>query len=284
METAPPPLPEKKKTSPWLFIAPAVGFIVLIIIVAGGAFAFQSMKKKRAASQAALAEIQNTATEEREKLADSIEKGEISGSDDAIGRMKQQLEKSANQMAPDDAAAARALAGYLAQMQKQAQAYEAALKGLIDAEVLSFDLRDRAAIAGHRKLLVDFAAANDQLTDLVRRSEKLARTALTDAKVPERTIEATMTGFNKGRPQRQLQLRIREQDRILGEAGLAALDLLEKNWGRWSRDETSGELTFQDDAALAAFNEQMAKIQAAADEQGKAQQELAGQMHAMKRP
>jgi len=281
---SPPPLPGKKKTNPWVIIGPVLGGIVLIALVASAAVTFQRMKQKRAAANAAFSEMQNAASDEREKMADSIQKGETSGSDEAIGRMKQQLEKSAAHMSRDDANAARALAVYLARMQEKAQAYEAALKRMLDADVLAFNFSDRAMIEPHRKLIVDFAAANDEMTDTVLRAEELARAELVTAKVPERTIEATMNGFNKGRVQRQLQLRIREYDHTLGEAGLATLDLLDKNWGRWSRDETSGQLRFQDDATLDTFNGLMTKIQTAADEQTRTQQELAVQMRAMGRP
>lgn len=277
----PPPLPAPKKSNPWLYIGAAFGFIVMAAGVASLIVFTQQMKQKQAASKAAIEEIETSAATEREKMANSIEKGETSGSDEAIGRMKAQLEKSAGQMSPDDAAAARALAGYLTQMQTQAKTYETALARLLEAEVLAFKSTDRATLATHRQIVADFAAANEKLTDLVARSEEIARTALVDAKVPSRTVEATMNGFNKGREQRQLQLRIRAQDRTLGEASLATIDLLEKTRGRWSRDETSGQLSFQDDATLKTFNELMEKVQNAADEQTKVQQELATKMRAM---
>jgi hypothetical protein len=279
--TSPPPLPGQKKGSVWPYIGAALGFIVLVSFALLAAHFAQQLKKKQAASQAAIEEIETSAATEREKMADSIEKGETSGSDEAIGRMKAQLEKSAGQMSPDDAAAARALTGYLSQMQTQAKTYEAALARFLEAEILAFKSTDHATLVAHRQIVADFAAANEQLTGLVARSEEIVRAALINAKVPNRTLEATMNGFNKGRAQRQLQLRIRAHDRTLGETSLAAIDLLEKNRGRWSRDEASGQLSFQDDATLKTFNELMEKVQHAADEQTKAQQELAAQMRAM---
>ncbi len=277
----PPPLPAPRKRNLWPYLATALGFLVLATGVGFAIYFTQLMKQKQAASQAAVEAIESSAATEREKMADSIERGDTGGSDEAIGRMKTQLEKSAGQMSPDDAAAARALAGYLTQMQTQARTYEAALARLLEADVLAFKSTDRATLGAHRQVVTDFAAANEQLTDLVARSEEIARTALVNARVPARTVEATMNGFNKGRPQRQVQLRIRAHDRTLGEASLAAIDLLEKTRGRWSRDEASGQLTFQDDATLETFNQLMEKVQNAAAEQTKAQQELATMMRAV---
>ena len=267
----------------WPFVVAALGFVALAAITTVSVIGVQHVRQKRAAQQLAHSEMQRSAAETRERIADSIEKGETKGSDEAIGRLKEQLEKSANQLSGDDAAASRAMAAYLAKMQTQAHDYEAALGNLLEEHVLEFSLRDRATIEAHRKLLKNFATVNDRLTDTVRRAEELARAELTAARISPRMIEATMAGFNKGRFQRQLQLRIREHDRTLGEAGLAAIDLLDEHWGRWSRDEASGQLQFQDDATLETFNELMAKIQNAADKQTKVQQELVEQMRAMGR-
>ncbi len=280
----PPPLPGKKKSSVWPFIAAGMGFVVLMTLVALAAITLQRMKAKQAAARTALSDIQKSSVEAREKIADAMEKGEVTGSDEVIGRMKEQLEKSAGHLSGDDAAASRAMAAYLSKMQMQAREYEAALGRLISAEVLSFNLQDRSTLEAHRKLVREFAAANDQLTDTVRHAEELARTELKAAKVSARMLEATMTGFNKGREQRQLQLRIRDHDRTLGEAGLGALDLLDKNWGRWSHDKTSGQLRFEDDAALASFNTFITTIQTAAAEQTQVQQELVEKVRAMNRP
>lgn len=155
---------------------------------------------------------------------------------------------------------------------------------MLEANVLSFQFSERATLEAHRKLVVQFSAANDRLTNLVQRSEEMVRAELVAAKVPAKLLESTMNGFNQGRPQRALQLRIRQHDHTLGEAGLAVLDLLDRNWGRWERDEVSGQLRFHDDATLATFNTLITQIQTAAEEQTRAQQELAAKMRAMNQP
>jgi len=276
----PPPLPTRKM-SVWPFVVAGVVVVFFGLIILGATVAYKSYQHKRAEAKAAFEHMQQTASEERQKMADSIEKGEMPSHQEAIDRVKQELEKSASHMSRDDAAAARALSSFLTDMQVQLRTYEAAAGKMIEAEVLAFASPDRETLAKHRKLVVDFAAANEVLTDTVRKSESLARAALVSAKVPERTIEATMTGFNKGREQRQMQLRIREYDRVLGESALAAIDLLEKTRGKWSRNEASGQLTFQDDATLDTFNGLITKIQETGEAQTKVQQELAAKMRTM---
>lgn len=281
MNLLPPPLPGPPKKRIWPIIAAGFGFVVLLAGTAAVTTFVQRMQARNAATQSALHEIEDSAAAAREAMADSLEKGEATGNDEVLGRMKEQLEKSASKMSGDDAAATRAMANYLAKMQIEARGYEAALARLLEANVLNFQISDRAEFEAHRQLVRDFAAANEQLTANVRNAETLARAELAAEKTSSRLTEETMAGFNQGRGQRQMQLRIREQDRVLGEASLGALDLLEKNWGRWSRDETSGQLSFEDDATLESFNALISQIEAAADEQTKVQQELAEQMRTM---
>jgi hypothetical protein len=282
--STPPPLPSQKKTNVGLWIAAAFGLLILISLSVGATVAIHGFQKKQAAKREALAQMEKEAAAAREYTATSLEKGDLApGQEDRaryMGRMKDALEKSATHLTGDEAAATRAIAAFLARMQEHVQTYETASARILEAKVLSFEITDRATIAQHRQLLGEFSAANEKLTDILHHSEDLVRKELAAAKVSDRMVETTMTGFNRSRAQRQLQLRIRESDRVLGETGLAALDLLEKNWGQWNRDTASGQLLFQNDATLASFNVLMAKIQTAADEQGKAQQELAAKIRA----
>ena len=74
---------------------------------------------------------------------------------------------------------------------------------------------------------------------------------------------------------------MRKHDRTLGELGLATLALLEKNWGRWKLDPASGQLSFDDDPTLEAYNQLIEKIQTAAADQEKAQKELAARLRTL---
>lgn len=257
-----------------------VGLLIFIALSFAATVAFQNFKKKQAAKQEALAQMEKEVAAARDYAASSLEKGESPASQEYMGRMKETLEKSAANLSGGDAAATRALAAFLGRMQARVQTYEAASARVLEAKVLSFEITDRAAITQHRQLLVEFSEANEKLTDILRRAEELVREELAAAKVPDRMIEITMNGFNKNRSQRELQLRIREYDRVLGETGLAILDLLDKNWSQWNRDAAKGQLLFQSDATLASFNDLITKIQTTAEEQGKAQQELAAKIRA----
>jgi len=270
-------MPAKKK-SVWPYIGAVLGFLFLLSLVGLAALGMQRVKQKRARADAAFRDMEKTVAEERNKVADSIEKGEMGSTDDSVTRMKQQLEKSAEHLPRDNANATRALAAYLGKLQANARDYETALNKVLKADVLSFSFTDQATLDEHRQMVVEFAAANDKLADSIRHSEDMARAELVAAKVPDRVIESTMNGFNKARGQRQLQLQLRAHDKTIGEASLATFDLLKKNWGRWSRDQATGSLRFQDTETMNTFNELFDKIQKAATEQAEEQKELARQM------
>ncbi len=275
----PPPLPAKKNGRVWLVVVIVLGLILFAAFVGTAVQVFTKVKKKSADRDAALADMQRATSEERQKIAESLEKGEAIGGGDSINRIQQQMEKSAALMSKDDAAVMRGMSSYLAKMQAQARTYEEALAKFLKAEVLAFKVTDRSTLTEYRKIVTDFAVANDRLTDTIRRGEQLVREELAAVHVPDRTIEATVVGFNRGREQRQMQIRIRECDHDLGEASLAAIDLLDKNWGKWSHDP-AGQMVFQNTATMEIFNELMKKVQKAGAEQSKAQQELAQKMKA----
>ena len=105
--------------------------------------------------------------------------------------------------------------------------------------------------------------------------EELVRSELDAAKVPASVRDASMSGFSRSHALlRPLQLQIRRCDKTLGDTSLLVLDLLDKHWGKWKLDAASKTLTFEDDAALVAYNAGIEKIDAAAAEQAEAQEQL----------
>ena len=278
----PPPLPVRRKRRVWIVFAVLgmIGLISLGALGALGTFAFRRAAERRAS----IKELENKAHEERERMADAMSRGEIGGGDAAIERMKGQLEKSAAKFSSGDAAAARALGAFLSKMQIQVREYEASAARLTEANVFSFAIRDRSTLEAHRQIVRDFLTSNAKLTDTLRNAEQLARAELDAANIPAKLRETTMAGFNQSQATRPLQLRIRAYDQTLGDAALATHDLLEKNWGKWSRDKTTGQIRFEEDATLSAYNALIEKVQTAADEQGKVQAELVARMRSQKTP
>jgi hypothetical protein len=272
-------MPAKPKSYLGIIIAACLVFVVIVVgvLVAVGFFVRQEIVKRQA-----MAQFEKTAAEERTKMADAVKEGNVADGNAALGRMKDQLGKSAAQMSGPDAAAARAMASYMGKMQGQLGEYGAVLNRLTKEKVLSFDIRDRATIEPHRQLVHELLAANAKLKNALQHGEELLGAELDAEKVPETTRNQTLAGFNRSQAQlRPLQMRVRECDEILGESALSVLDLLDQSWGHWERDETNGRLRFHDNATLASFNELIKKIQAAAADQAKAQQELVAKAKAI---
>lgn len=282
--TSPPPLPPAAGRSRLWILLIAVAIVVALAAVAAVAIAvptFRRAQEKKAASRAAMEQFEKSANEERAKIADLIEDGNATGGGDALGRMKEQLEKSAGQFGAGDAGAARAMASFLGKMQAQMHEYEATVARMTEADVFSFHPRDKTVIEAHRQIVRDFLASNARFADTLARSDELVRAELDAAKVPAKARDAALRGVSRSQQSvRPLQIQIRKCDQTLGDSALAILDLLEKEWGRWSYDEAAGGRRFDDKATLLAHDVLIEKIQAAGEEQAKAQAAVAAKMRA----
>lgn len=283
---SPPPPRDNKRL--WVILA-VVAVLLLAAgsaaVVAIGIFGWRSVQTKRDAARAATAEFQTAVDQEREKMVERLRSGDGSGGEEALGRIKEQLEKSATQLGDADAGAARAMAAFMGTMQEQVRSYQVAATRFTEAQIFNPAFRDPSAIAGARQVARDFIAQNARVTDLLERSEDLLRAELDAAQVPSKTREETIKGFMRSQARsRAVQLRVRATDHQLGEAALAALDLLEKDWGKWRHDATSGNIVFDDAATAAAYNSLVEQVQKIAAEQAQAQQELAALMQSAPRP
>jgi len=262
----------------WIIVTAVVVGLVLMLgaFVGVGVFVYRRIQQDRAAK-----EVAAIAAAEKARMAESFANGNNPDGESAIGRVKAQIEKSSTQMNATDAATARAMAAFLGKMQVQARLYQSAVQRLTSDKIFTFNIPDQATLATHRQTLRDFVAMNAQLTDTIANSEALIRSELEAADVPAATIEATIRGYQESQGNtRPLQMQIRQYDRIMGDSGLAILDLLEKNWGRWDRNPQTGQLTFRDDATLAAYNQLIQRVQAASQQQAIAQKQMAEFMRA----
>jgi hypothetical protein len=77
------------------------------------------------------------------------------------------------------------------------------------------------------------------------------------------------------KPLLPLQLRIRDCDDTIGQNALAVLNLLDVNWGNWSRDAATGRIDFPSTITLATFKEYVGKIADAANGRKQATEDLA---------
>jgi hypothetical protein len=175
-----------------------------------------------------------------------------------------------------DAEAAQALGNYLARLRAQIRDHDAAFLRLRQQGALAWRIRDHVEIDRDRKIIQAFLTTNTRLTDTLQHAEGLIRAELETAKVPPATREAALTLYAKTQaPLLPLQMRIRQCDETIGKNGLAVLDLLDFNWGSWTRNEATQQLNFSNTITLAMFRDYVGKIEAAANERKAAQDELA---------
>jgi hypothetical protein len=253
-------------------------FLGLGALVVAGYSAF----KKKTAEKVALNEMKETRQQVNSELADLVESGEVSGSGDLVGKMKEQMEKTATNLDPEGAATVRAMAAFMGRMQGELAVYEKISKEIEAAELYAFNVTEREKLKEYREMIRAFQASNQRLTEILTNSEGIVREALVQAKVSQKTQDATLDQFVKTQAQvAPLQLKIRKADSALCETSFAMIDLLEKNWGKWYPEKGTGELMFEDDVTLAAFQALQQKIVAIAGEQGKAQEQLVIKMRAM---
>ena len=280
MPPLPPPLPAAPpKNRTRIIVVAVVAFcaVFLVALVVAGFVAFQRVKTRAEATRA----IEKSSIEERRKIADLIESGATTGGEAALGRMKDQLEKSAGTMTGGDAKTMQAMAAVMGKIQAQVKEYETVLARVTEAEIFSFKLRENGTFDYERQLIGEFLATNKQLTETLKDGGAMLRAELDQAGVPAQIRDATVNGFKSSQVQiRPLQMRIRGADQILGDSALAIFDLLEKNRSKWKPDKTSGTPVFKDEKTLKAYNALIEKIQATAADQTSAQGELVRVMRA----
>jgi hypothetical protein len=84
-----------------------------------------------------------------------------------------------------------------------------------------------------------------------------------------------MAGFDsKFVPRRDLTLLIRECDYRMGQSMLSVLDVLETNWGKWNYNPVTEKIYFDNDDARQAYQQSIAAIKLAGQEQVAAQGKL----------
>lgn len=178
---------------------------------------------------------------------------------------------------PQDREAAGALGNYLTRLRAQIREHEVAFQRL-NQGALTWHIRDRPEIDRDRKIIEQFLATNARLTDTVQHGEGLIRAELETARVPPATRDAALALYTKTQaPLLPLQMRLRQCDDVIGKNGLAVLDLLDFNWGSWTRNEATQKLTFESTIALSMFRDYVEKIETAARERKVAQDDLAEQ-------
>lgn len=258
--------------------------LFILLVVGGSVAALVSYSMEQERKRVALASLQQAAAEENSKIANSLEKGNASGARSSVGRMREQFERTATQLTGDDATAMKVMAKVLGNLEKQDAAYHSCLVRLTDAKVFAFDTPDQAVLESHREMLNAFLKSNADLRYALSHSEDLMRTEFQAAKVPPRVMEAVIKGYQENQHDiRNVALEVRGEDQQLGETGLALIDLLENNMGRWRRDPDTSRLIFQEGATATAYNDLIKKVKSISAAEAGAQKQLVEKLRAPQR-
>ena len=228
--------------------------------------------KANSDARAALRELQDGTKKELRGDKD------VAPATERLGKAQKAVEDLAAQSGGDRARALRASGQYLQRMQEAAKAYTAALKTLQDNRVLDMsNVEGKEQLAEKKDIVRGFMDSNEQFRRFSSNSANVYKEELEKAKVSESTLASEMAAFRTSSAKARTKvLAIRETDRRLGEAMLGLLSLLEENWGKWNYNPEKKKIFFGGNKTLIQYNAFMEEIGAAATEQRRIQQELAG--------
>ena len=184
-------------------------------------------------------------------------------------RLQTQLNNASQSLSGDDAIMAKAMQAYVSRMQTALQHYQISLQKLTGANVLSsLDLSDRKELAGRREIVRQFMAVNGELKGVITNSETQIEADLVRLQLPSDKVRQFMAGFHsKAAPINALTSQIRDCDDQMGQAMLAAMDVLDAQWGKWRYDSSVKQVRFDDAAAGAVYRKHLVAMQAAGEEQ-----------------
>ena len=184
-------------------------------------------------------------------------------------RLQTRLGDASQKLTGGDAIVAKAMQAHVSRMTTALQHYEASLKKLTDAAVLSrLNLRDKQELADRGEVVKQFMAANSELKGVITNADRRIEADLVRLQARPDQVRQFMAGFHqKATPVNALTTQIRDCDDRSGQDMLAALGLLEAHWGEWRYNLSADQLRFDDTAVRAAYRKLVAEAQAASTEQ-----------------
>lgn len=194
----------------------------------------------------------------------------------SLKKFSDALDQGAKTSTGDDALAYKATQAYLLRIQAVQGAYQTALSNLTAAHVLSTsNLVSRETLQERRELVQNFLKCNTNLKNFTAANEDNFQAEMARLNVSQATINEALEGFHKtAGPRQPVLLVMREQDDEMGRGMLAVLDLLDANWGRWSYDQNTRHVRFENPDAVAQYNADMKEISDAAKEQAISKNQL----------
>jgi len=215
------------------------------------------------------------------KINEEARQGRFEGDETISGqqhlkRLQQEYVKASADLAGTDKLIFEEGAAYTGRLQVEMKKYEECVRRMRESKVLSPQANDsREKISQNRQVVQDFMAANNTFSNFVYRAADHFEKELLARKLPDQLIRQTMVGFNRTSSVRKPYiLQIRKTDAQIGQATLGMLDILDTWSGKWKIESATGMLLLPDDDAIAKYEELLAEVDEASEEQTKAQDQL----------
>lgn len=207
---------------------------------------------------------------------DFQESGGTNSGQQHLERLQAEYQKASANLSGYEKLTFEAGAAYTAKLQSELKQYEQTAEEMKAAEVLAPATNStREQLAQNRKIVQRFVAANDSFSNFVANASLHFQAEMQARKIPEKIIELNLKGFNQtSARQRPVIQQIRATDARIGQATLSLLELLDTHFGRWRKDLQTGQLILPDEATVQKYQELLAEIDTAAEEQGKLQERL----------
>lgn len=194
-----------------------------------------------------------------------------------IDRFKLAMDTAASDSSGPQSLVAKAFSAHASRMQALMKDYAGAMNAILEPSVYDMSgVTQRSQLQTKKDLVKRLMTANDKLEAFIAKRQEYFAQDLDQARVPEATKSEATRGYARAaNRQDPLLLKIREQDRRMGNATLAMLDLLDANWGKWTYNAERKKVYFQDTAAQSKMMDYRDEVESAAREQRKLQLQLA---------
>lgn len=243
-------------------------------VSAAGAMLLKSGFSRATQARSAKKDLEAAMSEINEAQRNALKDGDSAAALNTLQTAQARVSEAAEKMTGEDGRSARASAAFLAYLAEHGKAHEQAVAALQDAQVFQFNPPNEATLSKHRQLVDTFMDTNVRIRSAIQNAEQAMQTEMKNAGCSPNTINAALRGFStKFTPRRQITLQIRNKDTEIGRAALEMLRVLSAERGKW-RVTDEGHV-FENAAASEIFEAELAKINAASEEQIALQQRMA---------
>ncbi|MBC7773451.1 MAG: hypothetical protein H7210_13220 [Pyrinomonadaceae bacterium] len=184
------------------------------------------------------------------------------------------MRKASMKLDGDEAAAMRSSSRLMSEFAQRNQEFKAVIDRFTELGGLDpGTIKSQEDIQQRLGLAQQFLALNESFAQHVKNTPRRFRELLMKEGVDERKLARAESEFSNGFKLR-LQIKLREVEKRFGESAGDYLAILNEEWGQWKVDLTSGQVVFQDDAAIPRFNRASESLQAAMKAELEIQREI----------